>query len=322
LDFVVCPEEPALYFNEGVALRNLPSISTRGLLPDPAGFYLTVSPFCFVECPTCLCLRQAVVFISFCLVVLSCRLVISPFCLIAFCLVLSRRFSVSFGFGCAFVRPLFCLVVLLHHFVSSLYLVILPSSGRFLCLVLSRRFVSLLWIRFCLRQAVILPPSGRRFVSSICHVLSCSISFVLPSSGRYFAFVRPPFCLVTLSCRFVLSFCLVSFCLVVLSRRFSVSLFGFSVAFVRPSFCPHWAVGSRYFRSRYCFVTWIASSSLSSLSSHPPTPHDYNPPERGRGGGGLSARGRAWGGEEDREWSECSRRRCWICKGGPRLEFR
>jgi hypothetical protein len=279
LDFVVCPEEPALYFNEGVALRNLPSISTRGLLPDPAGFYLTVSPFCLVERPTCLCLRQAVVFISFCH------------------LVLSRRFSVSFGFGCAFVRPLFCLVVLPHHFVSSLYLVILPSSGRFLCLVLSRRFVSLLWIRFCLRQAVILPPSGRRFVSSICHVLSCSISFVLPSSGRYFAFVRPPFCLVTLSCRFVLSFCLVSFCLVVLSRRFSVSLFGFSVAFVRPSFCPHWAFGSR-FRCRYYFVTWIASSSLSSLSSlssHPPTPHDYNPRRGGEGGRGTFGTGTCLG---------------------------
>jgi hypothetical protein len=206
LDFVVCPEEPALYFNEGVALRNLPSISTRGLLSDPAGFYLIVSPF------------------------------------------LPRRTS---------------------------YLP-LPLSGRCLRLILSRRFLS-------------------RFVSSLCLVtLSCR--FVLS------------LCLVVLSCRFVSSLqCLVvwiRFCLrqaavlsrLVLSRRFSVSLFGFSVAFVRPSFCHHWAVGSRYFRSRYCFVTWIASPSLSSLSSHPPTPHDYNPPEGGKGGGGLSARGRTWGG--------------------------
>jgi hypothetical protein len=116
--------------------------------------------------------------------------------------------------------------------------------------------------------------------SALSNVL-LAFAFVRPLSSSHFILsLLISFCLVVLSRRFVSSFCLV-----VLSRRFSVSLLGFSVAFVRTSFCPYWAVGSRYFRSRYCFVTWIASSSLSSLSSYPPTPHDYNPPDGGGGEG-------------------------------------
>jgi hypothetical protein len=236
------------------APKNPPSISTSGLLPDPAGFYLTVSPFCLVERPTCLCLRQAVFFVLFCLIVLS------------------------------------------------------------------RRFVSLVWIRFCLRQAVILPPSGCRFLSSIYHVLSRSISFVLPSSGR----------------RFVLSFCLI-----ILSRRFSVSLFEFGFAFVRPLFCLRQAsVFSRQFvsslLSRFvllfclvasvsrCFVSCLPSSgrrfastgpsdlvfavvTVLVLASHRYLCHLYRPThpphmttipaERGRGGRGTFRTGTClWGG--------------------------
>jgi hypothetical protein len=35
----------------------------------------------------------------------------------------------------------------------------------------------------------------------------------------------------------------------------------------------------------------------------------------GGGGGGTYGTRTCLGGEEDREWSECSR--CWICKGSP-----
>jgi hypothetical protein len=162
----------------------------------------------------------------------------------------------------------------------------LPLSGHCLYLVLSSRFVSslqcLVWIRLCLRQVAVLSRLFATFCLVQSRLFCLRQTVILPSSGLRFV---SSLCLVILSCRFVLSRFVSSFCLVVLSRRFSVSLFGFSVAFVRLSFCPHWAVGSRYFRSRYYFVTWIASSSLSSLSSHPPTPHDYNPTEGGRGGG-------------------------------------
>jgi hypothetical protein len=69
----------------------------RPVLPDPAGFVWTISPFCLVERPICLCLRRAVV---------------------------------------------------------------LPPSGRSLCLILSPRFISLFAYvgpLFCLRQAVVFP---------------------------------------------------------------------------------------------------------------------------------------------------------------------
>jgi hypothetical protein len=168
LDFVVCPEEPALYFNEGVALRNLPSISTRGLLPDPAGFYLTVSPFLprrtsYLPLPSsgrCLRLILSRRFLSrfvssLCLVTLSCRFVLS-LCLV----VLSRRF----------VSSLQCLVVWIRF--------CLRQAAVLSRLVLSRRFVSSLqclvvWIQCCLRQAVVLPPLGRRISLFSLSLLFC-----------------------------------------------------------------------------------------------------------------------------------------------------
>jgi hypothetical protein len=92
LDFVVAPEELGLHNNEGVASG----------IRIPPGFSWTILPFCLVERPTCLCLPQAVVFVSFVsslyLIVLDSglpssghRFVLS-FCLVALsCLLCLRR---------------------------------------------------------------------------------------------------------------------------------------------------------------------------------------------------------------------------------------
>jgi hypothetical protein len=131
LDFVVCPEEPALYFNEGVA-----SGSRRVLFDRLAFLPRRMSYLPLPSSGRCLYL------------VLSCRFVSSP-CYLTF---LPHRFLSRF------VSSLQCLVwirlclrqaaVLSRRFASSFCLVALsrclPTSGRCFCLcqaiVLSRRF--------------------------------------------------------------------------------------------------------------------------------------------------------------------------------------
>jgi hypothetical protein len=158
----------------------------------------------------------------------------------------------------------------------------LPSSGRCLCLVVL---------------------SLSRFVSSLCLVVLFSSRFV-----SLFAFVRPLFCLrraAVLSCFDLIG---LDSMLPSSGRRFAPTGPSDLVFAVVTILLP----GSHRCLRRLCHLC---------RPTHPPHTTTI-PAEGGRGGGGLSARGRAWGGEEDREWSECSRRRCWICKGGPRLEFR
>jgi hypothetical protein len=143
-----------------------PPIPSRGLLLDlsrPGCCTLTLLPqtdSAFVR-PLSSLLRQFTSLALSRFVVLSHRFVTS-FCHI----VLFRRFSVSFRFGFASFKPLFCLIVLSRRFYISL--------SPYPYLVLSRfAFVRLLFYLFYL-------------VLSHCFVFG-------------FAFVRPSFCLVTMS---------------------------------------------------------------------------------------------------------------------------
>jgi hypothetical protein len=133
------------------------------------------------------------------------------------------------------------------------------------CLVtLSRRFVL---VSFCSRLVL-----SRRFAPSFCLV---ALSLYLPSSGRCFAFVRPPFCLVLTSLVWIQCCLWQAVVLPPLGRRISFSL---SLLF--------------------CYLDRIVVSVVSVISVVPPThPTRFQSPQRGGSrGGGLSARGRAWGG--------------------------
>jgi hypothetical protein len=103
------------------------------------------------------------------------------------------------------------------------------------------------------------------------------------------------------------------------SRRFS----RFCRKFI--SFCLVVMSSLRLHRRRSCHLCCLAVRPYV-----PPTHHTENPRRiptttsigggRGGRGGGPTARGRAWWGEENSEWGECPRR-CWICKGSPRMEL-
>jgi hypothetical protein len=156
-----CPEEPALYFNEGVAS------GSRRVLFDRLAFSASSNvllAFAFVR-PLSSSHFVSSLLVSFCLVALSRHFVLS-FCLVA----LSRRFVSSF-----------CLVASVSRCLDS----VLPSSGR---RFVPSRFVS----SFCLVASVsrcldsVLPSSGRRFApTGPSDLVFAVITILLPGSHRH-----------------------------------------------------------------------------------------------------------------------------------------